>query len=477
MNNRRSFLKGVSGAGAVSFLGGTGILGALGNSKAYAADVSGYKAIVCLFMHGGQDCHDTVLPYDQASYDGYAALRSGILDDYASQQGGSSRDRARLLALNPVNAAQFGSRQFALTENLAPLKALFDTGNAAIVGNVGPLIQPLTKAEFEDDITPKPRRLFSHNDQQSTWMSSEPEGEVVGWGGKFADAALASGANQEEIFTAISTEGSTVFLSGKNTTQYILNSEGPPQVEGLKNFDSALLGTGAESALAKQLLEDHYRSVGSARANLFERDIADVTDRAFISNEKFSMALENAVQLTTQFPRTNVGDQLKSVAETLNIKSALQVNRQVFFVSMGGFDSHNNQAKNLPRLQKYYADGIAAFYDATVELGLENDVTLFTASDFGRSLVENGDGTDHGWGGHHFIVGGAVNGNTIYGDIPPYATEHDLDAGNGRLIPNVSVEQYAATLGKWFGLTDSELLSALPALANFTDKDLGFMAG
>ena len=467
MTNRRSFLKGATSAGALSFLGGTGILSALGNSSAFAADVSGYKAIVCFFLHGGQDCHDTVLPYDQASHDAYALTRTGLLADYEAKQGGSNRTIARLLALNPDNAAQFGTRQFALTEELAPIKTLFDAGNAAIVGNVGPLIQPTDRAEFKNGALPQPKRLFSHNDQQSTWMSNGPEGEIFGWGGKFADAVVASGANQEEFFTAVSTDGTNVFLSGEDVQQYTLNTSGPPQVNGLRNFGSALLGTAADSEMAKQLLEEHYRNLGQTDQNLFKRDVAAINDRAFTLNDTFNNALENARPLTTQFPNTNDGRQLRSVANTINIKSALGVGRQVFFVGVGGFDTHSNQATSLPNRHKRYADAIGAFYQATVEMGAENEVTLFTASDFGRALIENGNGTDHGWGGHHFVVGGAVNGNNIYGDIPGYDPDHSQDAGNGRLIPTTSVEQYAATIGKWFGLSPAEIQAALPALANF----------
>jgi uncharacterized protein (DUF1501 family) len=476
MKNRRSFLKGAAGAGAVSFLGSTGILSALGNSNAFAADVSGYKAIVCLFLHGGQDCHDTVLPFDQASYDKYSQVRTGILAEYAAKPGGSNRTLDTLLGLNPTNAAQFGTRQFALPDELAGIKALFDSGKAAILGNVGPLINPLNSTQFEDGIIATPKNLFSHNDQQSIWASSAPEGAVFGWGGKFADAVIASGANQEDLFTAITTNGNQVFLSGENTTQYNLNSNGPPQVNGLKNFNSALLGTGADSEMAVQLLEEHYRSIGLQRTNLFERDAATIANRSFDLNEQFSAALDNAQELQTPFPGTNIGTQLRAIANTINIKSALGVGRQVFFAGMGGFDSHSDQADQIAKQQKRYGDAIAAFYQATVEMGAENDVTLFTASDFGRALIENGNGTDHGWGGHHFIVGGAVNGNAIYGNIPPYEAGHSQDAGNGRLIPEVSVEQYAATLGKWFGLSGAELQDALPALSNFAVKDLGFMA-
>ncbi len=477
MTDRRSFLKGLSGAGALSFLGGAGILSALGNSTAYAAGTSGYKALVCVFLHGGQDCYDTVLPFDQASYDGFIQFRSGILADYAAKQGGSNRTLDRLLVLNPDNAADFGARQFALPDEIAPIKTLFDAGKAAILGNVGPLIQPLTSSEFAGGIAPRPKKLFSHNDQQSTWMSNAPEGEIVGWGGKFADAAVASGINQEEAFTAISTDGNTVFLSGEDVQQYALNTNGPPQVNGLKNFGSALLGTGSQSERAKQLLEEHYRNVGPTSSNLLKRDIAAINNRAFDLNASFAAALENAPTLQTIFPEDNTGRQLKSVAETINIRNALGVGRQVFFVGVGGFDTHDNQATGLPDRQDQYASAIGAFYQATAEMGIENEVTLFTASDFGRALRENGNGTDHGWGGHHFIVGGAVNGNRIYGNIPPYSIGHDQDAGNGRLIPQTSVEQYAATLGRWFGLSDGELASALPNLANFTQQDLGFMAG
>jgi len=476
MINRRKFLSTTSAAGAVSFAGGAGLLSLLGNSAAHAASTDGYKAIVCLFFLGGQDCHDVVLPYDQASYDEYAGYRSGILTDYAGQPGGSSRARNNILEINPTNSADFGSRKFALPTTLSPLKDLFDSGNAAIIGNVGPLIEPLNADELRTEQKVSPKRLFSHNDQQSTWMASAPEGEIKGWGGKMADAILASNPTQEEIFTAISTAGNSVFLSGDKAKSYVLDTAGPQQVEGLKNANSNLLLTASQNSDAVRLLEEHYRDIGASRSNLFERDLATITDSAFSANEKFSQALSSAQPFSTAFPANNVGQQLRAVAEAINLRSTLNVGRQVFFVGMGGFDTHNNQAASLGGLQTAYAQAVASFYEATVEMGIQNDVTLFTAADFGRALIENGRGTDHGWGGHHFVVGGDVIGNKIYGNIPPHTLGHDYDAGNGRLIPQLSVEQYAGTLGKWLGLNDSELVSALPALANYAQKDLGFMA-
>ena len=302
MTDRRHFLKTSLGAGAMSFIGGTSSLGALSSAKAHAADVSGYKAIVCLFLFGGQDCHDTILPYDQASYDGYASLRTGLMSGYAAQNGGSTRARDRLLPLNPINASQFGGRQFAMPEPLAPLKTLFDAGNAAILGNVGPLIHPLNALEFEESLIAQPKRLFSHNDQQSTWMSSAPEGEVLGWGGKFADAALAANANQQDIFTAISTSGNTVFLAGENTTQYSISAGGPPSIAGLRNYESALLGSASNSQLAISLLEKHYASTTQSMQNLYGRDLIAINKRAAESNSIFSDALKNAQHCKPFFP-------------------------------------------------------------------------------------------------------------------------------------------------------------------------------
>ena len=473
--DRRKFLSSTSALGALSFAGGAGVLNALGNATAHAAETNGYKAIVCLFFFGGQDCHDTVLPYDQASYDRYAAHRRGILAEYAAIPGGSTRARDRLLEIKPTNGARFGARKFALPETLSPLKDLFDAGNAAIIGNVGPLIQPITAQEVASEAKPKPKLLFSHNDQQSTWMASAPEGEIQGWGGKMADAILASNPSQQDIFTAISTSGNSLFLSGDKAKSYVLSTSGPQQVTGLKNYQNYLLQSAQDNPEAIKLLEEHYRDVGVTRESLLEKDIAGVTDNAFFANETFAEALDAASGIKTSFPKSEVGQQLRAVAEAINVRGSLNMARQVFFVGMGGFDTHDNQAESLSSLQPSYAEAVAAFYKATVEMGIENDVTLFTAADFGRALIENGNGTDHGWGGHHFVVGGSVKGNKIYGDIPPHDLGHAYDAGNGRLVPQYAVEQYAGTLGKWLGLSADEISVALPALANFQEKDLGFM--
>ncbi len=455
--SRRAFMR---SAVATSLFSGASMTNALGAFSASAADTTGYKALVCVFFRGGLDCHDTVLPYDQAEYDRLAEIRQSMFNNYPS------RARSALLPLDALNPAAQSGRQFALPPQLAPLHALFEQQRASIVANVGPLLRPLTRDEFDNNRSLAPGNLFSHNDQQSTWVAFQGEGARLGWGGRFADAVLTSGANQGSPFTALSASGQDVFLAGELAQQYQIGSGGVPEIRELDN--ERFLGSGRNSDIALDLLNQHFRSAGADRANLFERDVVDRYRRSIDGNRLFNQSRDNVMPLTTTFPDDRLGGQLRAVADTIATRSFLNINRQIFLVSLGGFDSHSNQAGSLPERQADFAAAIAAFYNATLELGVENQVTLFTASDFGRTLRVNGDGTDHGWGGHHFVVGGAVDGGKIFGEMPPTDLDHDQDSGNGRLIPTTSVEQYAASLGRWFGLNDGELAAALPGLGNFT---------
>lgn len=464
--NRRHFLRYSSAAGLSAATMGT--LGAAfsGFQTATAADTTGYKALVCVFLFGGMDCHDTVLPYDQASYDRYAEIRAPLLGQYEAMVGGSTRARDRLLPLNPLNAGDFGGRQFALPEEFSSLHTLFEQGDAAIVGNVGPLVEPLTREEFWASSKRLPKRLFSHNDQMSTWMANEPEGAQYGWGGSFADAAIASNANTNTDFTAMTTRGNDVFLTGQLTNPYQLSSDGAPQYDLLERLQWMRDSTEGEEAY--QALRSHFSAISTNRSNLIEQDVATKMQNALEVNEAYKAAVENVPSLPIAFPEDELGIQLQAVANTIQARSALGANRQIFFVGLGSFDTHSNQANDLPVLQRSIDQGISTFYQTMISLGLGSDVTIFTASDFGRTLAINGDGTDHGWGAHHFVVGSGVTGQTIYGSIPPYDLDHEWDVGSGRLLPTVSVSQYAEPLGRWFGLTDAELATALPNLGNFT---------
>lgn len=455
----------------MSLGGAAGFAFDLNRFNAFAADVSGYKALVCVFLFGGMDGHDTVIPYDTASYNQYAGIRQALFAEYNNREGGSTRARDRLLPLNLANASSFPGRQFALPPELGPLHELVDQGDAAIVSNVGPLVVPMTRTEFRNGSAPRPPRLFSHNDQQSVWMASQPEGASFGWGGRIADMALTSAANPDSTFTAISAAGNTVFLSGEIVGQYQVGSNGPSEIRGVG--DNSLYGSQA----LPDLFESHLRSEGQSLSNLLRRDFVNVVDTSIDANRTLRASFDDAPPFTTTFPDSRLGRQLQVVAQIISLRATLGVSRQVFFVSTGGFDTHSNQANSIPNLHSNIAASMRAFYDATSELGVANDVTSFTASDFGRTLTVNRDGTDHGWGGHHFVVGGSVAGNRMYGEFPEAAIGHNLDTNNGRIIPTTSVDQYAATLGGWFGLNNTELRDALPGLGNFSNQDIGLFTG
>jgi uncharacterized protein (DUF1501 family) len=468
MQTRRRFLK--NSLALPLATASSPLLSMLAAPSVQAMDDSGYRALVCVFLFGGMDGHDTVLPYDTSSYNSYAQIRSSLLAAYNAQPGTSSRSQEALLPLEPA-AANFGSRQFALPPQLSRVHQLFEQGKAAVVGNVGPLREPTDRQGFLNKSAKLPARLFSHNDQQSTWMSFAPEGSQLGWGGRFGDAAAAAGSNVNGTFSQITLSGNTVFLTGQSVTPYQIGAGGVPSITLI---DAA--GNNFSPQVAAQVT-DHFVSAGANRSNLFERDFINISQVSLEANEILDAALSSGSLVQTPFPASPLGGQLQAVARTIAVRNTLGASRQVFFVALGGFDTHSSQATDLPGLQQDIGNSLAAFYTATEELGVENEVTAFTAADFGRTLIVNGDGTDHGWGSHHFVVGGAVKGGHIYGDIPPAELGHDQDAGNGRLIPTSSVEQFAAPLGSWFGLNQAELNDALPGLTNFPTGALNFIQG
>jgi uncharacterized protein (DUF1501 family) len=471
--NRRNFLR--SGA-ATGFLAGTGVLSTLASGKAFAANTSGYKALVCIFLKGGMDHADTVIPRDPASYDQLRSARPGLYGAYGVGSGSSSRDSANLLALNPTNAASFGSRQFGLPEQLSGLQEIFEAGDLAIVGNVGPLIEPTTRSDLTRIGAQLPPRLFSHNDQQSTWMSLGVEGAQYGWGGAFADAALRADSSLNPRYAMVSAGPNDVFLSGKEGRQFTTSAGG---AQGVTLVDQPfILGGESRFNAARDLLDEYVSKTGYGETNLFARDFARQSGNGVINSRAYDTALESSSGISTVFPGTSIGSQLRSVANTISIQDKLDSNRQVFYVFMGGFDTHSGQTNTLPGLQTALSEAISAFRTSMVTQGKWNDVTLFTMSEFGRTTIDNGDGTDHGWGGHHFVTGGSVAGKQIYGDIPtPDLNGESFTSTHGRLIPKVSVEQYAATLGSWFGLDAGELAAALPNLSNFSQTNLGFLGG
>ncbi|WP_395339609.1 DUF1501 domain-containing protein [Ningiella sp. W23] len=459
---RRDFLR----YSISSSIAGASLIGLPSSLTAHAAQTNDYKALVCVFLFGGVDGHDLLIPYDVSSYNGFANIRQSLLNTY-----GGTRSRESLLPLSPDNSAHFGSREFALPPEMPLLKSVFDQGRVAIVSNVGPLVEPLNAQGFASGSAKLPPRLFSHNDQQSIWQASAPEGAQFGWGGLFADAMLAAGANNGiGEFTTLATAGVGPFLTGNTVSPYQVSLNGSAGITALEGPNGGGIGGELSGFIASA--REIFRAQGSQHSNILAQDIANKFQKGIDANSVFDAARATAPTLTTAFPESSLGSQLRAVAQTMSIRDSLSANRQIFFVGTGGFDTHSNQAADLPALLSQLDSALAAFDSAMIELGLSQNVTTFTASDFGRTLTVNGDGTDHGWGGNQIVMGGAVRGKTILGEVPPALLGHDLDAGNGRLIPTLAVEQFAAPLGKWWGLSDIEIRHALPTLGNFDAVNL-----
>jgi uncharacterized protein (DUF1501 family) len=453
--SRRAFLQRAS-ALSVAGVATPWALNLASLGEAAAATASDYKALVCVFLYGGNDYGNTLIPYDQSNYNAYNSLRPTMA--YA-------RTALASTILTPSTALANG-RQYALAPELAPLLPLFDAGQLAVLLNVGTLIQPTTKAQYLAKTVPLPPKLFSHNDQQSVWQSSAPEGATSGWGGRMGD--LFQAGNGNATFTCINVSGNAVYLSGNTAVQYQMSTSGSVP---LKAVTTPLFGSANCSAALQSVITQ-------SRSHLMEAELTRVTKRSIDANALLSSSLVPSSSITTPFPTSNnLGDQLKLVARMIASANALGAKRQVFFVSMGGFDTHDGLTTVHPGLLSTVANSLSAFQAATHELGVANQVTAFTASDFGRTLSGNNDGSDHGWGSMHFVMGGAVNGQRFFGTPPAVADNGPDDVGQGRLLPTTSVDQYAATLGKWLGVSSADLLTVLPNLQNYDVgvRNLGFV--
>ena len=468
--SRRQFLRTASALSTMVPAAGSGLalnLATIGAAAAQSAP-SDYKALVCVFLFGGCDYANTVLATDPDSWAAYLAARSLPPDPVALDLPGAGTARAVLPLAHANGAGLNAGRAFAVHPNLLKFQTLFDAGRGAVVGNVGPLVVPLTRAQYADRSMPKPPALFSHNDQQSTWMAFGPEGARVGWGGRMGD--LLGASNGDPVFTCISASGNAVFLSGEQTIQYQVGGNGPVGINGI---NGTVFGNGGASVALRGIVTED-------RGHLIEKEFNRVTSRSILAGQKMAdaMAVKPSAGFTTPFPTANAGlaSQLRTVARIIAGRSIIGARRQVFMVGVGGFDNHDGLNGALVNLMQTLANGFEWFDGAMNELGLANNVTTFTASDFGRTLTSNGDGSDHGWGGHHYVVGGAVRGRDVYGRFPVIGVNTSDDVGQGRLLPGVAVDQYAATLGKWFGLSDQQLLDVMPNLKNFSVRDFGFMA-
>jgi uncharacterized protein (DUF1501 family) len=512
LHSRRAFLK---RSGQLAFAGAalpTAInLAAIGEAAAFNAG-DDYKALVCVFLYGGNDYANTVVPYDLPSYQAYQTIRgttgsvlqNGIAlgrdpvtnPDGSITPGISSTLLTPAAGGEPISAIGQTGLQYAMHPSMGGLQSLFNAGQAAVMLNCGPLVVPLTKATYNGSnrtLYPRPPKLFSHNDQQSIWQSSSPEGSTIGWGGNIGDLALASNGGSS-LFTCISLTGNAVFLAGDQALSYQVGSGGAVKISAVGSpygFSNPTIG-----AAITQMLSP------TGRQHILEREYATVSSRAVGAEGIITSAIAGTAPANNVFPApyntfpadNSLASQLRMVARLIAARGTLGVKRQVFMVSLGGFDSHDNLMADHTRNMGRVSTALKAFNDAMATLGVADKVTAFTATDFGRTLSSNGDGSDHGWGSHQLVVGGAVNGAKFYGYAPPVsvsntaAVQDQWHVGQGRLLPTTSVDQYAATLAKWFGVTDAELPGILPAISKFDGssvsvggttltyaRDLGFM--
>ncbi|MDK2596657.1 DUF1501 domain-containing protein [Pseudoalteromonas obscura] len=450
--NRRNFIKSASaGVVASSILNMGKVL-----ASTQVNDSGEYKALVCVFLYGGMDNHDTIIPFDGDSYKKWAQIRAPLLNRYATK-----RDLGSILPIN--TPSRFADRQFALPPEMPNIASLYQQGKLSVVGNVGPLLENVTATSIRQETAKLPSRLFSHNDQQSTWMSGKAEGAQFGWAGRLNDALINQGTVQTNTFSAITTSSAELLVTGTNTTPYHVNDGRAATIDALDFFEG------------NEQVQAHFSASGHQTTNYLQQDLSAKISQSFDANQMFNQAISGQSVNVGEFPKSRLGRQLESVARTLAVREQLSTKRQIFVVTMGGFDTHSDQAQSLPKLQSALDAALAAFNTSMESMGLSNNVTLFTASDFGRTLAINGDGTDHGWGAHHFIMGGAINGGTIFGDVPQAEFGHELDAGSGRLIPTMAVDQYAASLGAWLGLSETELAQVFPNLSKFSDRPALFV--
>ncbi|CAB3830060.1 DUF1501 domain-containing protein [Achromobacter sp. CF-sbj1-Ac2-l] len=447
--DRREFLLRACALGATHAAAPLALnLAALGAAAAQSAPPGDYKALVCVFLYGGNDPFNTLVPFDPGAHRAYAAARTDIA---------LPRQALQATALRGAAPAADGA-QFALAPSLAPLAPLFERGEMAAVLNVGPLVVPTSKADYIGARVPLPPKLFSHNDQQSYWQALAPEGASSGWAGRLTD--LYADINAQRSFTGITAGGSTVLLAGRHVAGYRVGVNGSTRIELLTRD---MYGSSACTALLRQLITQ-------PREHLMEREMSRIATQSIDADARLRSAL-SGVAVPGDFD-SPLAQQLKIVARIIAARQALGARRQVFFVSQNGYDNHTGLNDAHPALLKELGQALAAFQTALAGLGVARQVTTFTASEFGRTLGSNGNGSDHGWGAHHFVLGGAVNGGRYHGTHPQIAPDGPGFVDNGRLLPTLAVEQLGAALGGWFGASPDDLRLVFPNLRHFDASPL-----
>jgi len=445
MVSRRGFIR--IGTAAVGSLA----LRPFGMLPALAQSGPDYSALVCVFLFGGNDSNNTVIPMDDTSYTAYQSIRGSLALT------GSD--------LTPVTSVS--GAPYAFHAKLAEVASLFTSKELAVVANTGALVQPLTRAQYQNQQAAIPLNLFSHSDQQLAWQTSIAQGHsATGWAGRAADYIASQNINASSFPPFFSVAGNALEGAGVETQPVAL---APGQSLQLAGLNTSAASQARLAAVTSLLTTESGVSLVQAANDTLSHSISDATALA--------SALAKSTPLKTPFPSTAIGAQLQQVAQIIQVQSYLGMRRQIFFCSLGGFDTHAGELETHVNLYPQLSPALAAFYNATQELGMAQNVTTFTESDFSRTFQPTtGDGSDHAWGSHHLVLGGAVQGGQIFGAFPTFQLAGPDDADvRGRWIPTTSVDQYGATLCSWFGIPDSALAMVFPNLANFGTPKLGFL--
>lgn len=457
---RREFLKGL-GCGALSATPLLGSLVHLGTATSAAAQSlpggDDYRALVCILLAGGNDSWNMIVPHEAGEYADYAASRSDL-----------ALDRDALLRVSPAGL----DRDFGFHPSMLGARDLFDAGRLAVVQNVGTLVERVTLADISSSRGSLPQGLYSHSDQIRQWQTSVPEDrDALGWGGRMAD--LLQGVNVGgQLAMGISLSGTNDFQAGQGTREFAIGPEGSTSIFGFGDTDPLQV---IREGAVRGMVEARYQS-------LLAQAFADRMADGIRNDEVFRTAIAEAPGLLTPFGAGPLSQDLRMIAETISVRRALGMRRQTFFVLVGGWDHHDEVLTTQAPMLAGVSQALSEFDAALGELGVREEVTTFTISDFGRTLTSNGRGSDHGWGGNALVMGGSVRGGDFYGTPPPLYTGSELDTGRGRLIPTLSTDEYFAELALWFGVTPGDLDAVLPNISRFTspslaDPPVGFLLG
>lgn len=460
--SRRKFF----GQASCAAIGTTTLLSSLVSLKGFAAAAMAnsttlldpeYKALVCVFLSGGNDSFNMLMPRNTDEYNDYAATRSNLAIPLNS-----------MLPIFPDNA---GGRLFGLHPSMMRSQQLFNDGKMAFISNVGTLVEPTTREQYWQEQVQLPLGLYSHSDQGQQWMTGLPNGRsATGWGGKVADLIRDMNTNQN-ISMNLSLSGTNIFQTGQETVEFALDAyNGSSGIEGYGDHDEWNVFDRMRTRAIDNMLEREYQ-------DMFQKTYVDVIRKSRDGHLQFQEAVGNVPQLQTTFTDNYLSRSFQMAAYSIAAHEALGMKRQIFFIDFGGWDHHDEVLNNQNAMLYDLDTALGEFSSALTELGLGNQVTTFTMSEFGRTLTSNGNGTDHAWGGNVMVMGDAVKGKNIYGEYPTLALSSNIELGSGVLIPQLSADQYFAELALWFGVDEGELPTLFPAVTNFYTPGSGLPIG